>query len=214
VSTADRTRALRRRMVAEARRATVASGLQGFTIEQLCETVGVSRRTFFNHFGSKEDAVLGIELHADTELVAAYARGELVPVTVDPLGSVIALTIEQLRVVGLDRAHEVLIRGVFEREPALVGRFVSATDEQLEAVAAAVRQRFGWTAPDDARARLVTEAAAGILRVSAAAWLDDDFDESTGTGIDDLITTNLRQMQAAITPATTASTTGRQGAPA
>ncbi len=34
-------------------------GLNGFTIEQLCEDVGVSRRTFFNYFPSKEDAIIG-----------------------------------------------------------------------------------------------------------------------------------------------------------
>ncbi|WNY33361.1 hypothetical protein Q9Q99_14775 [Curtobacterium flaccumfaciens] len=40
MSTTERTRALRRRMIGEARRATVEHGLHGFTIEQLCETVG------------------------------------------------------------------------------------------------------------------------------------------------------------------------------
>ena len=40
VSTTERTRALRRRMIGEARRATVEHGLSGFTIEQLCESVG------------------------------------------------------------------------------------------------------------------------------------------------------------------------------
>lgn len=48
MTTAERTRTLRRSMVSEARRAVVDGGLQGFTIEQLCERVGVSRRTFFS----------------------------------------------------------------------------------------------------------------------------------------------------------------------
>ncbi|WP_165931309.1 MULTISPECIES: TetR/AcrR family transcriptional regulator [unclassified Curtobacterium] len=199
MSTAERTRALRRRMIVEARRSTVADGLHGFTIEQLCETVGVSRRTFFNHFASKEDAVLGIELNANVDMLLAYARGEVVPATLDPLTSVVALAVEQVRTVGLDRADEALVRRVFEREPALVARFLSATDVQLAKVAEAVRERFGWTVPDDPRARLVTESAAGLLRVTAADYFDDDYDESTGAPFDELLTTNLRLMRAAIT---------------
>jgi AcrR family transcriptional regulator len=186
-------------MVAEARRAVVDGGLQGFTIEQLCERVGVSRRTFFNHFASKEDVVLGIELNADTELLAAYAEGAVVPPTLAPLPSVIALIIEQLHVAGIDRADEALVRHVFEREPALTARFLSATDAQIAKVADALRQRFGWTDPGDPRARLVTEAAVGVVRVSAGTYFDDDFDEASGPRFDELLDTNLRLMTEAIT---------------
>ncbi len=182
-------------MVAEARRSTAESGLHGFTIEQLCETVGVSRRTFFNHFASKEDAVLGIELHADVDLLTAYARGEVVPATLDPLSSVVALAIEQVHAVGIDRSENALVRRVFEREPALVARFLSATDVQLAQVADAVRERFGWTVTDDPRARLVTESAAALLKVTADRWFDADPDDPT---FDDQLTTNLRLLRAAI----------------
>lgn len=186
-------------MVAEARRAVVDGGLQGFTIEQLCERVGVSRRTFFNHFASKEDVVLGIELNADTEMLAAFAAGAVVPAGLAPLPAVIALVIEQLHVAGIDRADEALVRRVFEREPALTARFLSATDAQIAKVADAVRQRFDWTDPTDPRARLVSEAAVGVLRVSAGVYFADDFDETSGPRFDELLDTNLRLMTAAIT---------------
>lgn len=44
---------------AHARELTAARGLGGFTVEELAEAAGVSRRTFFNYFEAKEDAVLG-----------------------------------------------------------------------------------------------------------------------------------------------------------
>jgi AcrR family transcriptional regulator len=199
VSTTERTRALRRRMIVEARRSTVEHGLHGFTIEQLCETVGVSRRTFFNHFASKDDAVLGIEINADVEAIDEYAAGGIVPGDLDPLGSIVALAIDQFHRVGIDRADEALVRRVFEREPALVARFLSATDVQLARITEAVRQRFGWGDPADRRARLVTEAAAALLKVTAETFFDDAFDEATGPPFDELLTTNLRLLRAAIT---------------
>lgn len=186
-------------MIVEARRSTVEHGLHGFTIEQLCETVGVSRRTFFNHFASKDDAVLGIEINADVEAIDAYAAGGVVAAHLEPLDSIVALAIDQFHRAGIDRADEVLVRGVFEREPALVARFLSATDEQLARITDAVRLRFGWDDPADRRARLVTEAAAGLLKVTAETFFDDAFDESTGPPFDELLTQNLRLMRAAIT---------------
>jgi AcrR family transcriptional regulator len=199
VSTTERTRALRRRMIVEARRSTVEHGLHGFTIEQLCETVGVSRRTFFNHFASKDDAVLGIEINADVEAIDEYAAGGIVPGDLDPLDSIVALAIDQFHRVGIDRADEALVRRAFEREPALVARFLSATDVQLARITEAVRQRFGWGDPADRRARLVTEAAAALLKVTAETFFDDAFDEATGPPFDGLLTTNLRLLRAAIT---------------
>ena len=199
MTTTERTRALRRRMIVEARRATIEHGLHGFTIEQLCETVGVSRRTFFNHFASKDDAVLGIEQGALEETLHAYASGDLVPHERDPLGSIVAMVIEQVHVVGLDRADEALVLRVFDAEPVMVAKFLAAADAQIAAVGRAVRERFGWTEPDDRRAQLVTEAAAGLLKVTAGEYFDDAFDEATGPSFDALLADNLRQLRAAIT---------------
>ncbi|MCZ9881368.1 TetR/AcrR family transcriptional regulator [Arthrobacter sp. B2a2-09] len=44
---------------AVARSLTAQRGLNGFTVEEACEQAGISRRTFFNYFHTKEDAVIG-----------------------------------------------------------------------------------------------------------------------------------------------------------
>lgn len=68
-------RETRHAVTASARALTASKGLNGFTVEEVCESVGISRRTFFNYFPSKEDAVLG---HHDDEhsnaLLADFAR--------------------------------------------------------------------------------------------------------------------------------------------
>ncbi|MBO9045693.1 hypothetical protein JG550_000340 [Curtobacterium flaccumfaciens pv. flaccumfaciens] len=91
------------------------------------------------------------------------------------------------------------MRRVFEREPALVARFLSATDVQLARVTVAVRRRFGWDDPGDRRARLATEAAAALLKVTAETYFDDAFDEATGPTFDALLTENLRLLRAVTT---------------
>lgn len=72
---------LRERKVRETRhaleRATVElaleSGLEQMTVEQIAERADVSPRTFFNYFGSKEDALLGVAAkETDHELLAGF----------------------------------------------------------------------------------------------------------------------------------------------
>ena len=51
--------ATRLAITAVARSLTAERGLNGYTVEEVCEEAGISRRTFFNYFHSKEDAVIG-----------------------------------------------------------------------------------------------------------------------------------------------------------
>ena len=68
-------------------------GLAAATVESIVELAGTSKRTFFNHFTSKEDAILGLRdpfLHAD--LVAAFreeSNGDLLARTVRLMGGVV-----------------------------------------------------------------------------------------------------------------------------
>src|SRR5258707_8029297 len=57
----ERMAATASRLTTLSRRLTAERGLNGFTIEELCDEVGVSRRTFFNYFPSKEEAVVRVD---------------------------------------------------------------------------------------------------------------------------------------------------------
>jgi AcrR family transcriptional regulator len=58
-----------------ARELTEDHGLDGFTMDQLAEQVGVSRRTLFNYVPGKLDAVLGPEKPIDPAIVEVFLAG-------------------------------------------------------------------------------------------------------------------------------------------
>jgi AcrR family transcriptional regulator len=108
-----------KRMKAVARRLTAERGLSGFTIDDLCAEVGLSRRTFFNYFASKENAVLGIPLsdvprELDAQFLAAGARGR--SALVDDL---IELQLRRWDLLDIAPADLPVMAAVFEREPRL-----------------------------------------------------------------------------------------------
>jgi len=151
---AETTRAIRVR----ARELTAELGLTGFTVEELCADVGISRRTFFNYYATKEDAVIGLPVDrdgADLEalFVAAFTPGGPDRLLED-LG---ALVIGRLQRVDIRPEEFEIARAAFEREPRLfqsaVGHMV--TDQQRDIQL--VEQREGL--------------AAGSLRASTAVRL-------------------------------------------
>ncbi|GGM16352.1 TetR/AcrR family transcriptional regulator [Nakamurella endophytica] len=68
--------ATRRRLTSAARRLAVEHGLDQVTVEMICSEVGVSVRTFFNYFDSKEQSVVGPEMPVgDDATRAAFVAG-------------------------------------------------------------------------------------------------------------------------------------------
>ena len=80
--TEDRRRELRSVISAAAVDLVIERGLDAVTVDEIARAANVSRRTFFNYFPSKEDAVLGLrepvvsEEMADTYLTNAQRIAE------------------------------------------------------------------------------------------------------------------------------------------
>ncbi|MEN0024413.1 MAG: helix-turn-helix domain-containing protein [Microbacterium sp.] len=125
---AESTREQRKRETARAltdaaRRLTVEHGFLGFTVEQLCTEAGVSRRTFFNYFESKENAVFGVTAvdprQEALERAFVGADGDL-------LDDFLRLTVDRFALLNpLDDAPAMF--AVIEQEP----RLLKAAFEQL-----------------------------------------------------------------------------------
>jgi AcrR family transcriptional regulator len=153
------------RLTSISRRLTAERGLGGFTIEELCDEVGVSRRTFFNYFRTKEDAVIGADPEAESQILADQfrARGSRGwPVVVDDL---LELAIQHFGAMeGTAREHADFFAAL-DREPRLLKRFVGMNIERERQVIALVAEREGVEI-DDLRAQAAVYILFGLLRTA------------------------------------------------
>jgi AcrR family transcriptional regulator len=166
---AETTRAL----IRAARRFTAEHGLAGFTVEELCAEADVSRRTFFNYFASKDDAVLGVPIEkADAAAVARFVAGGSDGPGRSPnlLTDLAVLAEERWR--ALDIAPDTvkdLFRAV-EKEPRLLARMLELGVEGERADARLIEQRENLP-PGDLRAEVAAQVVGAIVRSAAGEFL-------------------------------------------
>ncbi|SMQ63415.1 TetR/AcrR family transcriptional regulator [Agreia sp. VKM Ac-1783] len=151
------------RLTSTSRRLTAEHGLAGFTVEQLCDEVGVSRRTFFNYFRTKEDAVIGVDPDAESQIFAGefLARGSRGwPVVIDDL---LELAIEHFGTLEGTAQEHAYFFAALDREPRLLQRFIGMSKERERQLVALVAEREN-VAVDDLRAQAVAYVLVGLLR--------------------------------------------------
>jgi len=151
------------RLTSISRRLTAEHGLGGFTIEELCDQVGVSRRTFFNYFPTKEDAVIGADPEAESLVFAEQfrARGSRGwPVVIDDLLELAIQHFGAMEGTAEEHAH---FFAALDREPRLLKRFIGMNIEREKQVIALVAEREGVTT-DDLRAQAVVHILFSLLR--------------------------------------------------
>ncbi|UAJ80002.1 TetR family transcriptional regulator [Leifsonia sp. ZF2019] len=183
ISTRERRKAETARGLREAaRRLTIERGLSGFTVEELCEEVGVSRRTLFNYYASKENAVIGIPVDLDESGAAERFLAEGPRGIVHLLDDLIALHLARWDYGGLTAAdiHE-LLRAV-DREPRLAAHMLKMAGEGEREDILLVERREGLPR-GDLRAAAAVQLAGGLLRASA----EEFFRPETSDDLPDII---------------------------
>jgi AcrR family transcriptional regulator len=153
-----------------ARRLTAENGLSGFTIEGLCEAADISRRTFFNYFASKEDAVVGVPVKRDDSILdLQFVEGgkRKDSSLVDDFASLI---VARWQLLGITPESAREFFAALDREPKLLARFVNLSREHERADIVLVEVREGL-APGDPRASTLVHLMGALLRVSAEELL-------------------------------------------
>lgn len=183
------------RITALCRSLTVERGLNGFTIEDVCSEVGISRRTFFNYFPSKEEAVFGIVEEDELkrfaeEFLARGSRGW--PAVVDDLVDIIGHLAESA---GLSAADHVEFMAVLEREPRLLARFVGMNRAHEAGLIELVALRESVSTRDE-RSRASIALMGTVLRSVGDRLTEPDVAEDFTAAL----TTSLAAMREVLTP--------------
>ncbi|GAA1306434.1 TetR/AcrR family transcriptional regulator [Saccharothrix xinjiangensis] len=148
-------------------RLCVAHGLDGVTVEQVATEAGVSLRTFFNYFSSKEEAVVAGDVATAAAFVRAFAERPAAEPVLDALRWALVEVVPEH--VDQDR---VALRRALRGTPALLPHQIAAFAAQERELAAAVAARAGVDADADLYPALLAATVMATLRVVVGRWLD------------------------------------------
>lgn len=145
-------------------------GLDQVTVEAICARAGVSARTFFNYFDSKDDAVMGYgPWSLDHEVTQVFVSG-------GPTGR-LGADLEQLVIGLVDRpliGRERIARAMelARSDSRLLGRQVAAFERHHQQIARLVAQRLGL---DDGApcVETLTLLVMTLTRAAYARWESD-----------------------------------------
>ncbi|MEU3729727.1 TetR family transcriptional regulator [Streptomyces sp. NPDC033538] len=165
----------RTRRAVRAELAEVAIGLfthQGFdetTVEDIARAAGMTKRSFFRYFPTKEDVVFdGVDLTGEKVVADIAAR----PADEDPWDSlhhVLRAWLEEIY--ASEQVLETL--RLIEATPALVGRLHQRRTEWRRRVSDALQDRPGAEI-DPYTADLLTNAATAVLDAVSSQWVRSD----------------------------------------
>jgi AcrR family transcriptional regulator len=166
-----------------AQRLTDEHGLDGFTMDELAQAAEVSRRTLFNYFPSKLDAVLGAEEPPDPSVYEPFAAGGP---TGELLGDLREMVTRFLAAEEADADTVARMRRLLRSDPRLFQaahtRFESAAEQFADLIAA---REGDAVAPR--RARIVARLLLTMFDLALDAFLDDpdrDLAEHFGETLD------------------------------
>jgi AcrR family transcriptional regulator len=153
-------------------RLAVERGMENVTVDDIAAEAGVSARTFFNYFPSKEDAVLRPDPDpvGETKVIAdafENASQELSPVRA--LAAAWRPVAERL-----DReAADWLARiSIIEKDPALIARMFTAKEETERLMIEAIARRTGLDADRHFYPRLLLMVVGGAFHATTKRWYE------------------------------------------
>lgn len=183
-----RRRATSYRISVCAQQLTDQHGLDGWTMEDLAEVSGVSRRTLFNYYAGKVDAVLGAAPELSAEAVEQFrSRGA----DSDLVQDLRVLATELLDAQDLSREDVARSRRILLDTPRLLAaahdRFYVLSAQIVELV----RDREG-AAFDANRAQVAVRLLAALFDAALENFLNDPDERPLADAYDDVLRTARR----------------------
>ncbi|WOP20158.1 TetR family transcriptional regulator [Raineyella sp. LH-20] len=172
----DETCGLRERKKRESHRAlriaalelVAERGLSDVRVEDIAHRAGVSPRTFFNYFTSKEQALVDPTPHHGADLRARILQAPPGPEVRDVLLTVL---IDHALELASDRTTWRLVKEVTSRHPELLPLAMGSSREISRVLRSAVAERLGTDPELDPYPTILVEASVATLRAAAAHFL-------------------------------------------
>ncbi|QDL72546.1 TetR family transcriptional regulator [Streptomyces malaysiensis subsp. malaysiensis] len=146
-------------------------GFGGVTLDELCEEVEVSKRTFFRTFTSKEDVAMA----PDQDLWRAFLE-ELE--TAEPDGLPVVELGRDALLAALERMDDegwarrmLLSRRLAERTPSMGAHGLQFCEATTQEALEILHRRFGLGAPGDLRPRLAVDMLVAAFHGALASWV-------------------------------------------
>lgn len=143
-------------------------GFQAVTVDMICAASGVSQRTFFNYFKTKDQAILGAE---PGRLDERRVREFLASDSPDLLAGILDLLATLAPVGTEDRALAADRMGIISRTPALMQKEIERLSDVYEELKEVLYLRLRRSAPANeppeetrAQSALIAHLIPGILR--------------------------------------------------
>jgi len=159
-----------------------ASGFDNVTVEQIARTAGVSRRTFFRYYESKEDVMVERSDRLGEQLLAELAAR---PLSEPPL---LAIRNALVPAVESSLAERDLVRYIIRllRETSSLRRAMMERRNRLEERIAALMARRLGAARSDNTPMLLAFVTRALHDTVFNAWYDHETDDIAGL-VDDLV---------------------------
>ncbi|WP_182047559.1 TetR family transcriptional regulator [Curtobacterium sp. ME26] len=178
----------RTRRLAQTELTTVAQdlfleyGYEATTVDQIAAAAGMSKRTFFRYFPSKDDLVIGkYDLFGDRMADALDARPTDEPVW-DSLRRVFDLTLDYVQDERQRARYEAMDR-IVQATPQLTARYL----EKLQRVQALLIERVATRLDhpaSDPRPAAVVGAAFACMQAARASWIQSEQSQPFGVYLD------------------------------
>ncbi len=148
-------------------------GFDGVTLDELCEAVEVSKRTFFRTFASKEDVAMAPAQDLWTLFLAELESAV-------PGGRTLLEMERDTLLAALERAAReegwagrmALAHALAQRTPSMDGHNRHFCESTTRSALDVLRRRFGLGGPDDPRPRLAIDMLVAAFHLAMAGWAD------------------------------------------
>ncbi|MFD4125293.1 TetR/AcrR family transcriptional regulator [Streptomyces globisporus] len=153
-----------------------ARGFGGVTLDELCDTVDVSKRTFFRTFTSKEDVasapVQDIWLTFLTELESPYGTDAAVapPALLEFMRDALLAALAQVTADDSAERRILLSRQLAERTPSMDAHGLEFCARTTERALEILHRRFDLPERGDPRPRLAVDMLVAAFHLALAGW--------------------------------------------